>query len=78
MIGVPLADLVIDYSELLMGYKKMEIDLQTYKLDAYVPKMVNVTATWYHGKTRLCKSWRAIRDLGYRSRRGLEYYILQE
>lgn len=61
-----LPELLPTHPELIFGYKRLKHDIQEYTNDLYqVNGTRQVTAYWYHGPTRLGKSWKAQIDTGH-------------
>ncbi|UDN67476.1 replication-associated protein [robinz virus RP_513] len=60
--GKPFNGLIQDFPEALFGYKKLKMDYLEQKLDSYKPSIRDVKCFWYHGPSRVGKTWRCIQE----------------
>lgn len=60
-----LAEVVKEFPEMIFDYKKLKLNLAAYDMDANPPAVVRKTCTWYYGKTKLGKTWRAMEAMGF-------------
>ena len=61
-----LVDTVQDFPELMLGYKKLKLDIAAHDMDAYKPIVQKKVCEWYYGPTEMGKTWKAVRRLGFR------------
>ena len=61
-----LVDTVQDFPELMLGYKKLKLDIAAYDMDAYKPIVQKKVCEWYYGPTKMGKTWLAMEELGFK------------
>lgn len=60
-----LMEVVEEFPEMLMGYKKLKLDIAAYELDAHRPPVIEKICTWYYGETGMGKTWWAMHKMGF-------------